>query len=249
MIGKPDLLVSDLHLSLGRPGITRDFLHFLKGPAAAARSLYILGDLFDYWLGDDDLGDPLNASVLAALRTLSDQGVALSIMVGNRDFLLREGFTTAANARLLTAPAVEDLAGVPTILMHGDSLCTDDLAYQAFRAQCRTPAWQEALLARPLEERRAIAMNYRRMSEEAKGAKSEEIMDVNGETVANLFREQAYARLIHGHTHRPGHHIHQVDGRDCQRWVLPDWREGQGAAWLECSPSGCRMMGQPAQAS
>ncbi len=234
----PILLISDLHLCPSRPGVTGAFLGFLTDPARQAEGLFILGDLFEYWLGDDALAeDALACDIARALAELAARGVPSYLMVGNRDFLLGPAFAAAAGMTLLPDPTLMNLAGVPTLLMHGDSLCTDDLAYQAFRRQSRDPAWQTAFLSQPLALRRAQAEAYRRQSEEAKAGKDSSIMDVNSGAVAAALRAHGYSRLVHGHTHRPARHEHRVDGHDCQRWVLPDWTDR--AVWLECQAGGC----------
>lgn len=234
---KPTLFISDLHLSQSRPGITRLFFDFLQGTAAGAQALYVLGDLFEYWAGDDDLAEPLHAEVASALRRLHEAGVAVYFMHGNRDFLASAEFARAAQAELLPDPTLIDLYGTPTLLMHGDSLCIDDPAYMAFRTKVRNPAWQQAFLAQPLAERKAIIEGLRRDSDAEKAQKSAEIMDVNPEAVATALRENGYPRLIHGHTHRPARHLHDVDGRICERWVLTDWYEDGG--YLRCDAGGC----------
>lgn len=232
------LFISDLHLCPSRPEINRLFFHFLAGPARAAQALYILGDLFEYWAGDDDLNDPFNHEVCAALHALTDAGVPVFFMAGNRDFLIGDVFAQAAGLTLLADPALLDIAGTPTLLMHGDTLCTDDVDYQRFRAQVRTAAWQRDFLAQPLPERKAQIEGLRRKSEVEKSAKSMEIMDVNQAAVVAAFREHDCTRLIHGHTHRPGHHRLDVDGRHCERWVLADWYSS--GSYLECDVNGCR---------
>ena len=234
---KPTLFISDLHLSHTRPGITRLFLDFLQSAAGEAQALYALGDLFEYWPGDDDLADPLHAEVASALRRLHAEGVAVYFMHGNRDFLVGEAFARAARAALLPDPTLIDLYGTPTLLMHGDSLCIDDSAYMAFRGKVRSPSWQRDFLSKPLAERKAIIEGLRRESEEEKVQKSAEIMDVNPQALAAVLREYRYPRLIHGHTHRPARHLHSVDGKTCERWVLTDWYENGG--YLRCDETGC----------
>jgi UDP-2,3-diacylglucosamine hydrolase len=229
---------SDLHLCTSRPEINRLFFEFLRGPARQAESLYILGDLFEYWAGDDDLADPFNRSVVEALAECSRAGPVLRVMHGNRDFLLGEAFAEACNARLIGDPQRLDLFGTPTLLMHGDTLCTDDIDYQRFRAQVRAPAWQKTFLALPLEQRKRQIEAVRQTSESEKTRKAPEIMDVNPGAVEATFRAHGYPRLIHGHTHRPARHEHRVDGRICERWVLPDWYESGGV--LVCDEKGCR---------
>lgn len=211
----------------------------MQGPARRAQALYILGDLFEYWLGDDDLDAPFNSDITQAIAQVAESGVAVYLMVGNRDFLLGPEFAHAAKLTLLPDPTLTPLAGTPTLLMHGDSLCTDDLKYQAVRQQLRTPAAQAALLAKPLAERRAIADEFRRQSEQAKSEKTANIMDATEAAVAAQLRAFGLPRLIHGHTHRPAQHCHRIAQQSCERWVLPDWQEGQGAVWLECGPLGC----------
>ncbi|MDD5296345.1 MAG: UDP-2,3-diacylglucosamine diphosphatase [Rhodocyclaceae bacterium] len=234
----PDLLISDLHLCPSRRDVTGAFLDFLEGRARQARALYILGDLFEYWVGDDCLeSDAFGSGIVRALAGLVRSGVPGYLMVGNRDFLIGPAFARASGLTLLSDPTLIELSGVPTLLMHGDSLCSDDTAYQAFRALSRSPEWQSGFLSRPLTERHAMAEAYRRQSEEEKAGKASAIMDVNPEAVAQALRRHGYPRLIHGHTHRPARHEHEVDGRCCERWVLPDWKDR--AVWLECGAEGC----------
>ena len=229
--------ISDLHLCDARPDINRVFFEFLRGPARKAESLYILGDLFEYWAGDDDLHDPFNSSVAAALSAYSRTGIPLRFMHGNRDFLLDGEFASACGGRLLDDPHTFDLFGTSTLLMHGDTLCTDDVDYQKFRAQVRNPNWQKGFLALPLEQRKQQIEAVRQTSESEKTRKAPEIMDVNPEAVHAALREHGYPRLIHGHTHRPARHVHHVDGRDCERWVLADWY--RAGSYLRCDGRGC----------
>jgi UDP-2,3-diacylglucosamine hydrolase len=221
------LLISDLHLSGARPESAARFFRFLDEQAAQAQALYVLGDLFEYWIGDDALaateGDPLAASVASALAALPRRGVRLYVMHGNRDFLMGDGFARAAHAKLIDDPIVVELGGIPTLLMHGDTLCTDDTDYQAWRRTCRAPQWQQEFLAKPLAERRSIGEDLRETSRSMARAKSPEIMDVTSQAVRDAFRSHGVVRLIHGHTHRPARHALEVDGRQCERWVLPDW--------------------------
>jgi UDP-2,3-diacylglucosamine hydrolase len=229
--------ISDLHLSDSRPDINQVFFEFLRGPARQAESLYILGDLFEYWAGDDDLGDPFNESVAVALADFSRAGPVLRFMHGNRDFLLGGEFAKACGGRLIEDPYTLDLFGTPTLLMHGDTLCTDDIDYQRFRTQVRAPAWQKGFLALPLEQRKRQIEAVRQTSESEKTRKAPEIMDVNPGAVEAALREHAYPRLIHGHTHRPARHVHRVDGRTCERWVLADWY--LTGSYLRCDGRGC----------
>jgi len=234
---KPTLFISDLHLCVSRPHINRVFFIFMERIAAKAQALYVLGDLFEYWAGDDDLEDTFNAQVISAFRNLTEQKVALYIMHGNRDFLMGKVFAGACNAQLVPDPTLIDLYGTPTLLMHGDTLCTDDTAYQAFRTQVRNPAWQKTFLAQPLAERKTAIEKIRAQSEQEKGQKSEAIMDIAPVAVEKILREYHYPRLIHGHTHRPAKHLHQLDGKTCERWVLSDWyKHGE---YLRCDKSGC----------
>lgn len=217
------VLLSDVHLCETRPAQVERFLSVLAGPAREAGALYILGDLFEYWVGDDDAESALPNRIVDALQALSASDCEVFYLHGNRDFLIGEAFARRAGLTLLPDPVCLDLFGVPTILMHGDLLCTDDTDYQAFRAQVRNPVWQSRFLAQALSVRHEQAQGATAESGRAKQRKSEAIMDVNEQAVQALFRQFPGARLIHGHTHRPGHHHHLVDGHDYERWVLPDW--------------------------
>lgn len=229
--------ISDLHLTPARAGINGVFFDFLQGPAREADALYILGDLFEYWAGDDDLHDPLNARVAAGLKELVAAGVPVYLMHGNRDFLMLEGFTHASGAQLLADPTIADLYGTPTLLLHGDTLCTEDARYQRLRRKLRSRWRQRLFLLQPLWLRRTEIGRVRVMSERAKQVKSAEIMDVTPAAVAQAFRDSGCTRMIHGHTHRPARHVHSVDGRTCERWVLSDWyHHGQ---YLRAGPDGC----------
>jgi UDP-2,3-diacylglucosamine hydrolase len=219
------LFVSDLHLAEERPQTTAAFLAFLTGPARGVPALYILGDLFEYWAGDDDGDAPLNRQIADALRDLATTGTVIHFIAGNRDFLLGDAYAARAGMQRLPDPCPLRLGERNVLLSHGDTLCTDDLAYQAYRRQVRAPAWQAAFLARPLAERKAFIDSLRNHSEEAKREKAMAIMDVNGAAVDALLREHRYPTLIHGHTHRPAHHEHLVDGHRCDRWVLADWHD------------------------
>ena len=232
------LFISDLHLCSGRPEINCSFFGFLQREAQSAGALYILGDLFEYWAGDDDLDDPFNATVIAALARLAGSGVPVYLMHGNRDFVIGGAFARASGVTLLPDPTLLNLYGQPTLLLHGDTLCTLDEAYQAFRREARSEAWIGALLQRPLTERKAAIEALRRQSEQEKQRKAEEIMDVAPAEVEATLRHYAYPRIIHGHTHRPARHVHLVDGHACERWVLADWY--QTGSYLACDESGCR---------
>ncbi|MGH8671122.1 MAG: UDP-2,3-diacylglucosamine diphosphatase [Burkholderiales bacterium] len=234
------LFISDLHLCPTRPRITGLFFEFLESTALRAQALYILGDLFEYWAGDDDAHDPHHAEIIKRIATLAQQGVAVFLMHGNRDFLMAGAFCEASGAGLLHDPHRVDLYGTPTLLMHGDTLCSDDVEYQKFRSMVRDPVWQTRFLSQPLARRKQIIEDFRQRSEAAKGKKEAEIMDVNLETVEATLRRQGYPRLIHGHTHRPAKHLHAVDDRTCERWVLNDWYEHGG--YLRCDADGCQAL-------
>ncbi len=232
------LFVSDIHLSPARPDIVRLFRRFLQGPVHGADALYILGDLFEYWAGDDDLGERFNAEVVRDLASCADNGVSVCFMRGNRDFLVGERFAQESGVQLIDDPTRLELYGRPTLLSHGDELCTDDSAYQEFRRKVRSPEWIDAFLRRPLAERRREIESLRALSEAEKKIKPAEIMDVNRLAVEDLMRRHDYPALIHGHTHRPGRHEHVLEGRRCERWVLADWyREG---SCLVAEPRGLR---------
>lgn len=216
------LFISDLHLDESRPAISRAFYSFLNEKAASAQALYILGDFFDAWIGDDD-DAPLPQEVAQALRALSDKGVAIYLMHGNRDFLLGDAYARACGASMLAEDTVIDLYGTPTLLTHGDNLCTDDAAYQQFRAQVRSPAWQQQVLAQPLEVRRAMAAGMRSQSESMNSLKAEDIMDVSETSVLQAMARAGVQRLIHGHTHRPARHSMVLNGKPVERIVLGDW--------------------------
>jgi len=234
---RPTLFISDLHLCTDRSGINQIFFDFLNNQATQAQALYILGDLFEYWAGDDDLTDPFNSTVVAALQDLSARGVALYLMHGNRDVLLGKLFADACGATLLPDPSLIDLYGIPTLLMHGDSLCTDDEDYQAYRAQVHAADWQQQFLTQPLTARKAFIQQLREKSEHEKRGKSQEIMDVAEDAVKATLRQHHHPRLIHGHTHRPARHLHSVDGKTCERWVLSDWYDH--GEYLRCDEAGC----------
>ncbi len=216
------------------------FTRLLREAAPQARELYILGDLFEYWIGDDDLADPFHASVADELATLAGSGCRVFFMPGNRDFLLGEDFARSARLVILPDPTIVDLAGTPTLLLHGDTLCVDDVDYQAFRAKVRAPDWQREFLGQPLDARRRVALQLRADSEASQKDKRDAIMDVAVPAVEAAFRASGCSRMIHGHTHRPGMHEHCVDARRCERWVLADWY--RYASYLRCGPGGCTPM-------
>ncbi len=232
------LFISDCHLCESRPHITQAFIAFLANTAANAQALYILGDLFEYWAGDDVIATGMHQPVIQALKKLSSTGVQIFFMHGNRDFLLDDGFVSAAGVTMLPDPSLVKLFGKPVLLSHADALCTDDIAYQQFRAEMRKAVWQTQFLNEPLAKRIAYIEELRAKSEQEKSSKSMEIMDVNASAVDALLHEFGYPPLfIHGHTHRPNTHTHKLDGNVCERWVLGDWYE-QGS-YLELSPAGC----------
>jgi len=222
------LFISDLHLSPRSPGATCLFLQFLAGRARQATELFILGDLFEAWIGDDDIDSPDHAEIVAALRAASEAGVRISLLHGNRDFLLGPGFAAAAGVTLISDPYILSTAEWQFVLSHGDALCLDDTAYMAFRAQVRNPEWQAALLAKPLAERRAIAAHMREVSEASQRGKDNPYTDLDAGATDDFLRQHGYATFIHGHTHQPATHDHIVDGIHVERWVLADWHETQG---------------------
>ncbi len=231
MTTAPTLFVSDLHLSPATPGLNNLFFDFLGRDARGAAALYILGDLFDAWIGDDLLADEEGhgARIATALNALAAAGTEIFLLHGNRDFLLGEAFAAAAGAHLLPDPHVLSLPAWQFVLSHGDALCIDDRGYQAFRAQVRDPRWQQEFLARPRVERLALAAQVRQMSESGKQEKNAAIMDVNPGATEDFLRAHGYATFIHGHTHRPARHDHIVDGIHVERWVLADWKEESDA--------------------
>jgi UDP-2,3-diacylglucosamine hydrolase len=231
------IFISDLHLTRERPHINQQFFDFIERIAKAADALYILGDLFEYWIGDDDTAEPLNDAVAQALRGLNTRGVAVLYMHGNRDLLIGNAFVQRSGAKLIADPTLLDLYGTRTLVMHGDTLCTDDIEYQKFRAYAHDPDNQAKFLAQPLPARRRQMLDLRAQSEHSKQAKTSEIMDVSQAAVEAALRANAYPRLIHGHTHRPARHVHMVDGHRCERWVLNDWYQRGG--YLRCDSKGC----------
>jgi len=224
-VPRPTLFLSDLHLSPERPEALAAFHAFATGPARGASAVYILGDLFDWWVGDDQMADPFVAKIVASLAAIRAAGVPVFVGRGNRDFLLGERFAAAAGATLLPDFLVVDAGGVPTLLCHGDELCTDDTEYQAYRARMRNPQTQARLLRLPYFLRQALAWWLRRKSRNDKALKAESIMDVAIGAVEDAFRAHGVTRMIHGHTHRPARHEHAVDGTARERFVLADWHD------------------------
>ena len=270
------LFISDLHLCDSRPHITQAFIAFLENTAVKAQALYILGDLFEYWAGDDSIltGDlqpqtsiwlpqfakplkwqakceglsPQNIPAKAgyscvkatihALNKLATSGVQVFFMHGNRDFLIDVGFASATGIKILPDPSLITLYGKLVLLSHGDELCADDVAYQQFRSEVRSATWKNQFLSKPLSDRVAYIEQLRTQSEQAKSSKSMQIMDVNSAAVDRLLRDfKCPPIFIHGHTHRPNNHLHQIDGNACERWVLGDWYE-QGS-YLKLDANGC----------
>lgn len=219
------LFISDLHLDDSRPHITTLFEHYLASDEVRkADALYILGDLVEAWVGDDDDAQ-LPQRIANATGAVRDAGVPVYFIVGNRDFLLGETYAARAGMTLIEDGAVHDLYGMPTLLMHGDVLCTDDVAYQELRRQVRSPAWKAQVLSMPLEARRALAAKARAESRSYTSSAQETLMDVNANTVAQAMRHAGVTHLIHGHTHRPAIHRFDLDGQTAERIVLGDWYE------------------------
>jgi UDP-2,3-diacylglucosamine hydrolase len=237
-----EFLLSDLHLEAGKPGLTDIFVRFMRSPAARqAGGIYLLGDIFEVWIGDDD-PSPLVARIAGEIRAVVDAGVPVYFMHGNRDFLVGQDYLRKAGMTLLDDPSLVTLGGVPTVLGHGDLYCTDDLAYQAFRAKSRDPAWQGKVLGWPLWRRRLTARlarylskrNYRKKLKQ--GLDPTAIADVSPAAVLAEFDRHGATRMIHGHTHRPARHGYPHDAGERERIVLADWRETGEA--LEVLPDG-----------
>ena len=219
------LFISDLHLCASRPAITQAFLNFLKTDAKQAEKLFILGDLFEYWAGDDDLDHPDHQNIIQALKTLS-QHTAIYFIHGNRDFLIGETFSEATGATILSDPSELNLYGHRVLLSHGDALCTDDVEYQVFKKLVRNQDWQTKFLGLPLSQRKAQIEELRKKSEQEKSHKSSIIMDINAQALATLLETFNYPMLfIHGHTHRPAVHQLNLANHHCTRIVLGDWYE------------------------
>jgi len=214
--------ISDLHLTKDRPEITKGFLAYLALLDKHVSDLFILGDLFDVWVGDDDTTEP-NLEVKFALQRVVNKGINTYFIAGNRDFLIGKDFFKQTGIVCLKDTHVFDLFGTPTLLMHGDLLCTDDIQYQQFRQLTHTIAWQDDMLSKPLEERLAIAQHYRAESLKNKAEKSMDIMDVNQQTVIDTMLQHGVTRLIHGHTHRPNIHPVQLNDKMAERFVLAEW--------------------------
>lgn len=225
------LFISDLHLHESRPLVTRAFFHFLDTTARNATALYILGDFFDAWIGDDD-DQPLVAEVANALGTLANNNTEIYLMHGNRDFLLGEGFAKRANAKIIPEETCINLYGTKTLLLHGDSLCTADKDYMQFRAMVRNAVWQEQFLTQPLATRRAIATELRNKSQNMNSLKADDILDVTPSEVETVFIRHQVQHMIHGHTHRPARHQLIINNQQCERIVLGDWHD---TFWFVCA--------------
>ena len=230
------LFISDLHLEAERPEIGEQFLAFLAGPARDAEALYILGDLFEAWIGDDDPSE-YYAGMKQAIRALADSGVPVYFMHGNRDFMIGPRFAGEAGVTLLEDPYAVELYGEKVLLSHGDFLCTDDVEYQQVRAMTRNPEWQAMMMAKSVAERIAFAQQARATSAARHASMQEEIADVNQEAVEATIREHGCDVLLHGHTHRPAVHPFHVDERPVHRIVLGDWYEqGSMVEWDDDGP-------------
>ncbi len=223
--------ISDLHLNQDRPDITKAFLNFLENTAYKAEKLYILGDLFEAWIGDDDQNEFISEIQSALVRI--NKTTKVFFMHGNRDFLIGADFASSAGMKILTDPVVEEMFGNPVLLMHGDLLCTEDIDYQKFRKVSRDIKWQKEFLSKPLAERRIIAQNLRGASKEATGKKKEEIMDVSESEVIKMIQESSVSLLIHGHTHRPNSHSIALKKHTAKRIVLGDWDEYGWYVWMD----------------
>jgi UDP-2,3-diacylglucosamine hydrolase len=236
------LFASDLHLDSEAPWAIDAFLAFLAGPARQAEALYLLGDIFEAWVGDDDQSAD-NDRICDGLAALTREGVAIYAIHGNRDFLLGEGFARRTGVKLLPDPVMVDLYGVSTLLSHGDVFCTEDVSYQQLRSIVRKPAWQRRFLSLPLATRRALASAARAGSKAHTGRTIPTIMDVNADAVTRAFRATGARRLIHGHTHRPAIHPGVVDGVSAERVVLAPWYEA--ASCLAVDAGGVREIPLP----
>lgn len=239
------LFISDLHLHASRPNVLAAFETFLKEQHGRCEQLFILGDLFEAWLGDDDRSE-LSTRVEEALSSLAANGCRIAVMHGNRDFLIGQDFCARSSAQLMDDPSVIDLYGRNVLLMHGDTLCTEDIEYLAFRAQIRQPASLQGLLAKPLAERREIAAKLRADSKEAMSNKAEDIMDVTDAEVESQMTVHEVDVLFHGHTHRPNKHTHTINGVSKDRYVLGDWED---TLWyLEVKPASIELISRPISA-
>ena len=229
------LIISDLHLDEQLPQLTAAFEQFMQEQASQCEALYILGDFFEVWVGDDDDSE-FNRHIIQLLRDFTNRDGKLYLMVGNRDFLLGQEFATHSGAVLLDDPTLIDLYGTATLLMHGDSLCTQDTEYMAFRQLSRSQEWQQQMLSQPLEVRKAFANQAREKSKDHNRMQSTDIMDVTEAEVISTMQKHNTLRLIHGHTHRPHRHQFSLDGEAAERIVLGDW--GAHLWWLQAETNG-----------
>lgn len=235
------LFVADVHLCETRPATSERFFAFLRDTVPHASALYILGDLFEAWVGDDDLESPLHRTVAQLLAEVNARGVQTYFMHGNRDFMLAKHYAQLCGMQLLPDPSVIDLFGTPTLLTHGDALCTGDLDYQRYRRVIRHPWVLRLLRALPLSLRRTMATRARSGSEQAKSHKTLDIMDVAPQAVSALFDHSGVRRMIHGHTHRPAFHQHTMNEIKYERWVLPDWY-GDRWGYIVCDANNCQLI-------
>jgi UDP-2,3-diacylglucosamine hydrolase len=217
------LFISDLHLTGKRPQVISLFLDFLRRDAVEADALYILGDFFEYWIGDEAINRPDHAPVISGLKALCATGTPVYVMHGNRDFLMDNDFENASGCSLIADPIVIDLYGQKALITHGDYLCTDDVAYMEFRNMVRERSWQKEFLKKSVEERDAIAQKYRSISKEISQSKEPDIMDINQQTLLNEMKKYGVDLVIHGHTHRPAVHEFRINGTEAKRVVLGDW--------------------------
>lgn len=237
---QPVFLISDLHLNAEDAATHAAFSAFMVNVAPRCQHLYVLGDLFEYWPGDDD-DDIYNASIIQHFLNLSRQGVLISVIPGNRDILMGHRLMEKMGARLLSDPSIVSHFGIRAGISHGDLFCTDDTAYQAFRSMVHAPGWKDNFLSQPLAQRRAIISGIRQQSEQSKQTKSLEIMDVNAVAIEKAFSELQVETLIHGHTHRPGMTAYTVLASQRKRWVLPDWQDGR-AGYLQWDTNGLTLI-------
>ena len=236
------IFIADLHLAADRPDLIAAFIKFVKQSTAQCSDLYLLGDIFEAWIGDDYL-EPAMKPVVSALLQLSNRGCQLYLQQGNRDFLLGKTFAKSINATLLAESVVVALPATKALIMHGDQLCTDDIDYQKFRTMVRSPPWQQQFLAKTVTERLQIAAQLRAASKEHSRVKSSQITDVNSTAVIKAMDDADISLLIHGHTHRPAcHEVTLAKGRG-RRMVLGDW--GANLWYIECTVSGCELISQP----
>ena len=239
---KPTWFISDLHLAPDLPSVTTGLLSLLKQLQGNAEALYVLGDLFEAWVGDDNLCD-YNRQITEAFATLSAHGTALYFVHGNRDFLIGEEFVRSCRGFLLPERQVIDCYGIPVLIEHGDALCTRDEKFMAFREQSRSAPWQQAMLAKPLAERLQIAEQWRAQSKQMNSNKPENIMDVTPDAVKSVMADHRVKTLLHGHTHRPAVHQFLLDDTPASRLVLGDWREDEGIAMIAIADKqGMRLM-------